>query len=200
MSNGILPGNLPPKKRPVKAVALKRKEKSDHVEDRRHQWESPLGTVDMRGYGTPEGQHSIPTDIAGGLISFLDQAGLGYGDNAVAGIMSMLPNRGTFDQELALAKNLQNRYRDNHPIRNNALRATAMLWPGGLPRTAFTKAHEFMFNAAANPWNIWAPRALLGLLATDAYGLYHHAVANTPRDSKKEMKRRKGFDKQGDFK
>jgi len=73
------------------------------------------------------------------------------------------------------------------------------LWPGGLPRTAFTKAHEFMFNAAANPWNIWAPRALLGLLAADVGGLYH-AVANTPRNSKKEMKRRKGFDKQGDFK
>lgn len=190
-----------------RGAVIKGRKGSEKVEDRRHLYQDPFGTVDMRGYGSPEGVHDISTDIAGGAAALVDQAGFGYGDVPLAWLMSQLPNRGTYEEELALAKNLQNQYRDNHPVRNNLLRLAMMAMPGSVPRAALGKVNNMAFNLAAKEEPLsgilmgWpANRLLLGLLGAEAYGGYHHVVANRPRSSKREMKRRTGFDKKGDFK
>lgn len=73
---------------------------------------------------------------AAGLASFLDQVALGYGTPALAGLMSLLPGRGTYEQENFLAENLQRRLQVQDPNTNLAARGAAFLGPSGPLRLA----------------------------------------------------------------
>lgn len=53
---------------------------------------------------------------AGAALAALDFPLLGFGDEAVAGAMSAAPGRGTYDEELDLARSIQDRWEEHEPI------------------------------------------------------------------------------------
>ncbi len=64
--------------------------------------------------------------------SFVDQAGLGVGDKPLAWLMSQLPGRGSYGDELAIARRLQAQFRDQASDMNNTVRTAGFLGPAGL--------------------------------------------------------------------
>ena len=68
---------------------------------------------------------------AAGLAAYLDQLALGYGTPALAALMSLDPNRGTYQEEKFLAENLQRRLQTQDNTKNLVARGTAFLGPTG---------------------------------------------------------------------
>lgn len=63
--------------------------------------------------------------------SYIDSALLGYGDNALAGVMSMLPGRQDYSHELGQMRGLEQMLHNQDPVSSAAVRGLGMVGPGG---------------------------------------------------------------------
>jgi hypothetical protein len=115
---------------------------SQNVEDQRGQYQRRL---------TPDERKAA---IA---ASYVDSALLGYGDNVLAGAMSVLPGRDTYTNELTRMRDLQHRLSEQARATNFVVRGAGMISPGG-----FLGAAGKLWRSKNVAANIAAPMVALG--------------------------------------
>ena len=108
--------------------------------------------------------------------SVLRGALLGFGDEASAGVMSVLPGRGTYEQELAMARDLQDRLDEADPVASYGASAggaipTAMMAAPALHRSVGLGAYEAAGDIGPlMPFRMFGPSVVGGTAAGGAYG------------------------------
>lgn len=101
----------------IRDTVVRPRRQSKNVEDRRS-----------------EGRMTADERHAAVAASYVDQALGGMGDHALAYTMSMLPGRGTYDEELELANLLQWKLKTQDPVSNVVTRGAGLASPLTLAR------------------------------------------------------------------